>query len=722
MAEPSVLDYLKAKLTPWRGPAPEIPPLPTGGTRKKIQTAKTALAGRKASKAKGKPGGAQAPGVAFDWTALPWRTPLIFLLFLVAQILWIPPNGSWQLCVPVALIALALTYWAAQRDDWRLPQLAEEEQEKAAITIRPRPFILGMLFFVLAFYDSGENLFTPRNVTLWFAAIFMSLGAFWQTEKDLASWWKEFRTFVQRRDWNLKLSRWSLILIASFALVAFFRLFQLAEVPIEMVSDHAEKLLDVQDILNGQTSIFFPRNTGREPLQFYLTAAIAQWLGTGLSFISLKIGMVVIGLLSLIYMYLLGHEYGGRWVGLLAMLLAGMAYWPNVLARTGLRFILYPAFVAPTLYYLLRGLRRGKVNDFLLSGLFLGVGLYGYTAFRIVPLILLVALGLHLLHQKKNSQWRQAIAAFSLLIMLALVVFTPLLRYSLEESGSFNYRVLTRIGNLESPLPGPALQIFFDNVWTGLKMLVHSAGNIWLVGLIRKPALDLISGTLFLIGAALILFRYYKQRRWQDLFLLLSVPLLMLPSTLSLAFPAENPALNRAGGTMVAVFVICAVALDSLLHGIKDKIGARWGLAAAWGLGGLILGLVAVLNYGLVFRQYSGAYAQHSWNSSELGEIIHDYSNSFGTDDSAWVVAYPHWVDTRLVATNAGFPGRDYGIWPDQLEDTLATPSPKLFLVNLQDAEGLETLQSLYPGGVSSLHSSSIPAKDFLIFFVPPNE
>ena len=27
MEEPSILDYLKAKLTPWRGKAPEIPPL-----------------------------------------------------------------------------------------------------------------------------------------------------------------------------------------------------------------------------------------------------------------------------------------------------------------------------------------------------------------------------------------------------------------------------------------------------------------------------------------------------------------------------------------------------------------------------------------------------------------------------------------------------------------------------------------------------------------------
>jgi len=45
-------------------------------------------------------------------------------------------------------------------------------------------------------------------------------------------------------------------------------------VPGEMFSDHAEKLLDVGDVLNGKLSIFFPRNSGREAIQMYLTAAV----------------------------------------------------------------------------------------------------------------------------------------------------------------------------------------------------------------------------------------------------------------------------------------------------------------------------------------------------------------------------------------------------------------------------------------------------------------
>ena len=91
-----------------------------------------------------------------------------------------------------------------------------------------------------------------------------------------------------------------------------------------MVSDHAEKLLDVWDVLHGQTSIFFPRNTGREAIQMYLTAGIIQLFHTGYTFLSLKIGTILAGLLTLPFIYLLGKELANRRVGLLALLFAGI--------------------------------------------------------------------------------------------------------------------------------------------------------------------------------------------------------------------------------------------------------------------------------------------------------------------------------------------------------------------------------------------------------------
>ena len=73
-------------------------------------------------------------------------------------------------------------------------------------------------------------------------------------------------------------------------------------------------------------------------------------------------------------------------------------------------------------------------------------------------------------------------------------------------------------------------------------------GEIWVHSVIHRPALDVVSGALFLIGVVLLSIRYIRKRRWLDLFLILSIPLLTMPSILSLAFPGENPALNRAGG------------------------------------------------------------------------------------------------------------------------------------------------------------------------------
>ena len=88
-------------------------------------------------------------------------------------------------------------------------------------------------------------------------------------------------------------------------------------------------------------------------------------------------------------------------------------------------------------------------------------------------------------------------------------------------------------------------------------------GEIWVHSVPHRPALDTVSAALFLLGVVLILIRYIRNRHWLDLFLLISIPLLLMPSILSLAFPGENPALNRAGGR-----------LYSGLHYRGD--GARW--------------------------------------------------------------------------------------------------------------------------------------------------
>ena len=108
-------------------------------------------------------------------------------------------------------------------------------------------------------------------------------------------------------------------------------------------------------------------------------------------------------------------------------------------------------------------------------------------------------------------------------------------------------------------------------------MFFWDDGDVWVHSIPHRPALDVISAALFFLGLVLVVLRYLRKRSWVDLFLLVSIPLLLLPSILSLAFPNENPNLNRTAGAYVPVFLILAIGLEGLLSAIKRSLAGAAG-------------------------------------------------------------------------------------------------------------------------------------------------
>ncbi|RPI33156.1 MAG: hypothetical protein EHM70_06890 [Chloroflexota bacterium] len=722
MKEPSVLDYVKAKLTPWRGPAPCIPPLEPDGQpiRKPDMDLAIGYGGQTAGIPVVIAGAAPARQAIPLKIAWPWVSFSAFFVALAAQLSLEPRiNRDWKLGAVLYAVALVLAGYANLRGEWHLPPFRPALKQRDPLSVNLGLLTAGLVVTLLAFWLFQGNRFTKLNLFFWIVAIVFVALAFWLKEPRRKNWYERLAGWARRPQWGMVISRWTLLVLAAAGLVIFFRVYRIADTPPQMNSDHAEKLLDVMDVLNGQTSVFFPRNTGREAMQMYLTAAVARIFNTGISFLSLKIGTVLAGLLTLPFIYLLGKETGNRSVGLMAMVFAGIAYWPNVISRVGLRFPLYPLFVAPTLYFLLRGLRTSNRNNFIWAGLALGIGLHGYTPIRILPFVVLAAVGLYLIHSQSREVRQQTLAGLVVIAMVALVVFIPLLAYASQNPDMFGYRAFSRLGTVERPLPGPVYEVFLKNVWNAVTMFAWDDGFIWPVSVTNRPALDVVSGALFYTGTALLLVRYIRRRHWLDLFLLLAVPLLMLPSILSLAFPDENPALNRASGAIVPVFVIIGLALDGLAGALKNRLPHP---AGAWAAGALVASLLLISsaqNYDLVFRQYQQSYDAASWNHDEIGAVIRSFYESVGSPDSAWVVAVPHWADTRLVGMTAGQPAKNYAIDPNGLADSLAAPGPKLFLVNPNDTASLQTLKVLYPEGWTRLYDSKYENKDFYLFFVP---
>jgi len=656
---------------------------------------------------------------------LPWRVLLALVLGLLGQLSLEPRQGSertWQVGVVLYVLACLVLILANRRKELQLQAWVGNVDENSQDTRFLRSsiaFIVSLVLALIAFVAFAGNRFTTFNLTVWFMAILTMIFAFWHPDTRNLNWIRKARDFMACSQWSISFNRSFLLILAVVVLVLFFRIYHLSEVPSQMVSDQAEKLWDVGDVLNGKTAIFFERNTGREFFQFYLTAVIILLFKTGLTFLSLKIGTVLAGLVSLFYIYLIGREIGGARVGLLALAFAGVAYWPNVISRFGLRFPLYPLFYAPALYYLIRGLQTRNRNSFILSGLFLGLGLHGYSPFRVVPFVILLGVGLYLLHKQSKGFRRQAIWGLFAIIFISLIVFLPLLMYMIEHPEMVLYRAMTRVGDLEQPLPGPAWQIFLHNLWNSLTMFAWDDGEVWPISIPHRPVLDVVTAMLFHLGVVLLIIRYIRERHWLDIFTLISIPVLMMPSILSLAFPGENPSLNRSAAAIIPVFLVVGLALDSFLTALESVSASIWNKRFAWAVGIFLLAWASLQNYDLVFNQYKKLYDASSWNTTEIGALVRDFTKLTGSGGTTWLVGYPHWVDSRLVMINAGFPSQDNAIQPENFQDTLDDPRPKLFLVNINDLASAEALKSLYPNGWLMEYESKYENKNFMLFFVP---
>ena len=321
--DPSVLDFIKAHIRAWRyrilnpsADAQATEEIKYWTEQAEDQPVQTSIEQTSAK-----------PSLFF-----PWRVLLALGLGLMGQLALEPHPGverAWQTGVALYVLAGCMLIWTNWRNeitlsawDVNIPETLKDEKFLRSSFA----FIISLALAFGAFVFFGGGRFTAFNVTLWFVSILAMLHAFWQPRQGSSSWLSDVKEFISRSQWRISVDRSMLLVLAVAGLVFFFRVYRLSEVPSQMISDHAEKLWDVSDVLNGQTSIFFVRNTGREFFQFYLTAAIILFFKTGLTFLSLKIGTVLAGLGGLYYMYRLGRDFVTRVLVCLCWLLPALLF------------------------------------------------------------------------------------------------------------------------------------------------------------------------------------------------------------------------------------------------------------------------------------------------------------------------------------------------------------------------------------------------------------
>jgi hypothetical protein len=605
--------------------------------------------------------------------------------------------------------------------------------------------VLSLPLSFLAYRGFAHNRFSTPGLLAWFGAIgayslavvgFAPVSRLFDRVRHRG---RELVETVRKDGLRLRLSRTGLLLGIITVFGIFFRLYRLPGVPPEMTADHAEKLLDVHDVLNGARRIFFPRNTGREAMQFYLTAALIRFTPLTIGHLALKVGTALVSVVAVPLTYLLGRSLYGRQVGLLAAAFIALSRWHIAISRVGLRFPFTPTFVALTLVFLFRAFRHNRRTDWLACGLALGVGLHSYTAVRFVPLLLFVLTvakggfdGLQRLRRRRTDaglvlhRWVERTAlsprfwGHALLgAGASLLVFLPLLRYWHDEPAMFWFRAMTRVSGAERPLPGGPWQLLWGNLKDALLMFNYRGGPVWVNTVPEDPVLGPVTGGLFVLGVAFVLWRLLFRGDRRGAYLLLSLFVLLLPSALSLAFPEENPSVVRAAGAIPVVALLAALPVHVLIEALGDAVGpgSRWRTLV---LLVALFATTAALTYGWYFGEYAWQYRRAAWNTTELGHVARAFADSVGDLDHVYHVPYPWWAHTPNIGINAGDVTWNNAVSDlDDLQRHVTDRELKLYLLHVDDLGARNALQFTFPMGRLQRYQSAVPGQDFLIYSVP---
>ena len=655
------------------------------------------------------------------------------------------------------------------------PAIRKEPWDKALSGfILPRVVLaaMGAWCSLQVWNATSHNIFSTEGFWLWIASIMLWVAAFAPGIERIGASIPAVISAV--RNFRPRLNGTVIALALIVLLGAIFRLSDLPGVPPEMTSDHVEKLLDAQRVLDGTHQIFFPNNGGREPFQMYAMALFSRLPGLGMNFTTLKLLSALEGIITLPVLWWMGREVAGKddaklgnLVGLALAALVAASYWHVALSRLALRIVLTPLVTALLIIYLSRAMRDNRRSDYIKAGLVLGFGLYTYQAVRILPVVVLIGVGLAIAFKARSLRTLGTyLTNLAVLIVIAGVVFVPLLHFWVEYPDDFWRRTSGRLlgddviqttdeaGNLVQRTPtlderwtafGQNLPILLDNIGKALLMFNWKGDVAWINGAPNHPAMDPLTGALLLVGLAAWLARMVRRRDPVDWLLPVMLFIMLLPSALSIAYPVENPSATRTSGALPEAYLFAALPLALIMRASIRLAPGRRGAVLAAGAAGIVtllaFGANADLYFGRDREEYVGSYLISSLPYSEIGRSLKGFAESGGSYGNAFMVAYPYWWDHRAIGIEAGLVDWPNGIVSrDQIVQFLWDASQRtdsyrfdperdiLFYYNYcvacpDDAKGdVETealLKELFPTGYTQYVVSYQPEDSYAMFRVP---
>jgi len=347
------------------------------------------------------------------------------------------------------------------------------------------------------------------------------------------------------------------LLLIILASAGFFRLYQLDSVPPGLHYDEGFNLRNAKETLEtGQFEVFYPDNFGREGLHIWLVSLSFKIFGTQPW--SLRLVSALIGILTVLGLYLLAKELFSQKVALISSFFLAVSFWHINFSRIGYRAILVPFILCFCFYFLLKAIRQNRLFYFIIAGIFFGLGFYTYIAFRLAVLLLGVV---SLLAIWKHWQ-KEKLIRWGVFFITIILVSLPLVIYFTQNPEHF----ISRSSNISVFSAENPLKVLALSTAKSLAMFNIFGDSNWRHNYSGSPMLIWPVGILFILGIGLMVTKLYKPK--QRIFLLSWFIIMLLPAILT--FEGLPHAL-RSIGVIPVVYIFAALGLIWLFEKISSK-------------------------------------------------------------------------------------------------------------------------------------------------------
>ena len=360
------------------------------------------------------------------------------------------------------------------------------------------------------------------------------------------------------------------LLIFILAIAAFFRLWKLNEIPPGLYPDVAINGNEaLESLKTGNFKLFYLENNGREGLMMWLIALSFSIFGV--SIWSIRIVSAVVGILTVFGLYLLAKElfdsiYNqqstiSNKIALLSSFFLATSFWHTNFSRIGFRAILLPFILIFSFYFLLRGLKNKRARDFIISGVFFGLGFYTYISFRFAILILPAILIPYWFIYKREGLQKKFLSSIFFFLFSISIVALPIGIYFLKNPQDFIGRA-TPISIFATRNP---IKEFFKSLILHFAMFNFYGDPNWRHNFSGSPMLFWPVGILFLIGLILSFREIFKKSNYQNknypllstyYFLLSAFFIMLLPGILTFE---GIPHSLRVIGVIPVVYIFVAI-------------------------------------------------------------------------------------------------------------------------------------------------------------------